>query len=64
MIILRAMHKAYTPSVDEFAFHWRKICISSEKGFYNQCSNYNPKTPFANVFYYSINLVSQYVLAL
>lgn len=46
MIILRAKHKAYTPSVDEFAFHWRKICISSEKHVYNQCSNYNPKKFF------------------
>lgn len=57
MIILRARHKVYPPCLDEFAFHWGKLCISSEKGVYNWCSNYNPKNFFANLFCYSINLV-------
>lgn len=64
MIILRVMHKVYISSDDEFAFHWRKFAFHQKKGFYNQCSNYNPKNLFANVFYYSINLVPQYVLDL
>lgn len=31
MIILRAMHEVYIPSVDEFAFHWRKLAFHQKK---------------------------------
>lgn len=45
------------PSVDEFAFHQRNVPIISVQLT-------TERIFFANLFYYSINLVSQYVLDL
>lgn len=64
MIILRAMHKVYILSVDAFAFHWRKLAFHQKKVSIISAQIITQRIFFANVFYYSINLVSQYVLDL
>lgn len=58
------MHKVYIPSVDEFAFQWRKLAFHQKKVSIISAHIITQRILFASVFYYSINLVSQYVVDL